>query len=57
VVMKYMRPIYIDEQALTETVRGHSYEESDDRDGPMRRVENPRAPYARPALNSGRSKQ
>jgi len=55
--MKYMRPIYIDEQALTETVRGHSYEESDDRDGPMRRVENPRAPYARPALNSGRSKQ
>jgi len=28
VVMKYMRPIYIDEQALTETVRRHSYEES-----------------------------
>ena len=27
--MKYMRPIYIDEQALTETVRGHSYEEEE----------------------------
>ena len=28
VVMKYMLLIYIDEQALTETVRGHCYEES-----------------------------
>jgi hypothetical protein len=26
--MKYMLLIYIDEQGLTETVRGHSYEES-----------------------------
>ncbi len=28
VVMKYMWPIYIDEQSLTETMRRHSYEES-----------------------------
>ena len=34
VVMKYMRPIYIDEQALTETVRGHSYEEKSPRSSP-----------------------